>query len=141
MPNLTEQEIAITIPTRVVVAVLAIATNWNFAEVRPGRGSDHLTTGAQSEQIRELSADEIDSVQAVCGAFGIDVDDDELREFFSGEYRYQGSFSVNRFETAARRGGQRLTQNELRTLERAKLILGRKERAAASFLSQPEKVA
>ena len=93
------------------------------------------------ERLRELAPEELDSVQAVCGALGLDVDNEELREFFSGDFEYQASFAVNRFETKATGGGQRLTQNELRTLERAKLILGRKERAAASFLTQPEKVA
>lgn len=123
----------------IVAALFALVTDWDEQETRQGRRGEYRTTGASMFRIRTLQEDEADSIKAIAGTFGLDLDDDELQEIFSGDYEYQISYACNRFEskTGGIAGG-RLTQNEMRTLERAKTILLNKEAAATRILTTPD---
>ena len=121
----------------IVAALLAVVTDWERAEVRSGRRGEYRTTGASMYRLRELSAEDADVLKTLCGALGIDEDEKELLASFAGDYEFQVSYACNRFATKAGSiGAQRLTNNELRTLERAKQIVAAKSSAASVVLRQ-----
>lgn len=113
-----------------VAALFALVTDWDQAEIRAGRRGEYRTTGASMHRLRTLTTDEIGQLVATAGTVGVNTDEGELLVFFGGDYEYQVSYACNRFATRATVGGQRLTANEQRTLERAQSILQSKPRAA-----------
>lgn len=119
-----------------VAALLAVLTDWDKAEVRAGRRGEYRTTGASMYRIRELNEQEKQQVMLACGTLGIDVDEDDLSEIFTGGFEYQASYSCNRFVTGTG-SGITLTSNERRILDRAASILIKKEKAAAAVLTMP----
>lgn len=125
----------------VVAALFALLTDWDKAETRQGRRGEFRTTGANMYRIRELQPEETEQIKMLAATFGIDTDEEDLQEMFSGEYEYQISYACNRFATKSGKyaQGPRLTSQELRTLERAKQILAQKEGAATQFLTTPNR--
>lgn len=122
----------------IVAALLAAVTNWDETETRIGRRGQYHTTGASMYRIRQLTPEEADSVKVIVGTLGVDLDDEDITEIFDGEHEFQVSYACNRFEVRGGVGSQRLTQNEMRTLERAKLILVNKEAEATRILTTPD---
>lgn len=124
---------------RILAALLAVLTNWERAEVRQGRRGEYRTTGASLVRIRALDDEkEIEAIRMVTGLLGMDIDDDDLEEIFSGDFEYQVSYACNRFPTAGSAARvPRLTQNETRTLQRASTIIASKGDAALRIFDTP----
>lgn len=119
----------------ILAALMALATDWDHAEQRMGRRGEYRTTGANMIRMRELTDEEKQAVVAGASALGMDVDEEDLEDVFSGTHEYQASFAVNRFTMKnASYGGLRLTQNEARTIERLRTIAERKPEAVQEAL-------
>lgn len=122
-----------------VAMLLALTTSWEQAEIRSGRRGEYRTTGASMFRFRDVTPEVAEMLTTTCGTLGVDVDEDAIRELFSGEFEFQISYACNRFSTRPAIGGQRLTSNEVRTLERAKAILVSKEQAATAVFTAPDR--
>lgn len=121
----------------VLAALFALATNWDSTESRTGRRGEYQTTGASMFRIRELGEDERAVIEATCASLGIEVSPDELDDVFKGDYEYQVSFACNRFPSKGSNvGGIRLTSNEMRTIERLRIIAEKKPQAVQELLKR-----
>lgn len=119
----------------VLAALFAIMTNWDEAEVRAGRRGEYRTTGANMFRLRELAGEERGRVEAACAAVGIGIESEEIDEMFNGDYEYQISFACNRFVSkGATVSGIRLTGNEMKAVERLRVIAEKKPQAVAELL-------
>lgn len=114
----------------VIAALIAMSTNWDQAEVRTGRRGQYRTTGASMIRLREVKPEIGEQVAHIAGMLGLELDDEDIEEMFNGDFEFQISYACNRFATKTGTiGSTRITQNEMRTLERAAEILKRKDSA------------
>lgn len=121
----------------VLAALLAVITNWNETEARQGRRGEYHTTGANMVRVSELTDDEKELVIAAANAIGVDCTDEDIAEVFDGEYEYQASLSCNRFgRKGSNVAGVRLTQNDMRTVERFRRIAESKPQAIEQILKK-----
>lgn len=119
-----------------IAALLVMFTNWDNTETREGRRGKYHTTGAsQLPRMKTIPKDIKSNLISIANSIGMDIEEEEIDELFSGLHEYQLSFAINRFES--RTGdGISLTSREQKAVQTVVELLARKPEAVTEKLPE-----